>query len=172
MAELFTNQDMFWREDIFKDEDFAGLEAMDKAKVTAMIGGKYLLQELAPTPAIDIHKAVQALQVRPDYQGRVRPGPIVALDVLLGLKMYPVDYAEQFERQYREKHPSTGKEARIIRWDIKNLYLRRAVVIQRGGDPTYYDDQIRHKIKQLQGLGKEISETAEVYSKTVEGGSK
>ena len=166
LAEFMTNQSMFWKEDIVKDEDLAGLTTAEQALVRATIGGKYLLQALAPTPAMDIHKAVQALRMRPDYRGRMRPGVVVALDVLLGIKMYGVDYAEQMQRELSKKNPESGSLARKIRWDIKNLYLRRAKTIQHGGDPRHYDKQIKHKIKQLQGLGKELSERGKTYKQT------
>jgi hypothetical protein len=164
-VQMMFNYDFFWKDQIVKDEDLAGKTKTGKAKTIAYIGGKHLVQALAPTPVMDVSKAISSLRKRPDYRGRMRASAAVYADILAGIKMYPVDYAEEMERRISKKHPKQGQDARKLRYQIKTLMLRRAAALERGGDPAYYDKQVKSKLEQLRGLAKELGEEAKTFSK-------
>jgi len=127
----------------------------------AEIRAKHLGQSLAPTLALDVIKAAEALRGRPDWRGRERHPLAVGLDIFAGIKLYPVDYAEQMVREVNRIDPSRGQIALKIRSQIRTLAIRRKAMLQKGKDTDYYDEQIANKIKQLQGLAEELKEKGE-----------
>jgi geranylgeranyl pyrophosphate synthase len=114
---------------------------------------------------MDITTAIAAMKNTPDYRGRTRSKGVVAADVLAGIKMYPVDYAEQISRQIAEIHPQSGFTARKIRSEIRTLSIKKQAIEKRGGSAEDYDEKIAEKIKQLQGLAKEAQKASETFKK-------
>jgi len=87
----------------------------------AEIRGKHLGQSLAPTLILDVAKSVQAVRGKPDWRGRERHLLAVGLDVFAGIKLYPVEYAEQMQREIYRLDPKTGNVAGKIRSQIRML---------------------------------------------------
>jgi hypothetical protein len=85
---------------------------------------------------------------------------VVAADVLLGIKLYPVDYVEQATRQINKIDPRSGRMANIIKGRIKTLSIKKAAAEKVGGDTKIYDDQIDEKLKQIMGLADEARRVA------------
>jgi len=125
------------------------------------IFAKHAGVSLAPTMALDIIKGTQAIRGRPDWRGRERHPLAVGLDVFAGIKLYPVDYAEQMVREVNRLDPHKGTIANKIHSQIRSLSIKRASMIKRGKDTDYYDEEIANKIKQLQGLARELTEKGE-----------
>ena len=159
--------DLFWQEPIVREEDVAGLPASEKAKVVAKKRGRHLYNTMVPTLAMDIEKGVSAFRGKPDYRGRERPPGVVAADVFLGIKMYPVDYADEMMRQVAKLNPRKSDVAQKIRQQIRTLAVKRNFYAQRGQDDKalQLDKQIADKVRQLQGLGKELQEKGAVYER-------
>ena len=151
-----VNYDTFWKENIVKESDVAGKSLVERMKTEGKIRGKHAFNAMAPTPLIDATKAVAALRKTPDYRGRTRPGAVVAADVLAGIKLYPVDYAEQAAREIRRADPERGELAMEIKREISSLYRKLQAVKESGGDTSGYQEQIDDKIDQLNGLAEEV----------------
>lgn len=160
------NYDPFWEEEIVKETDLAGKDSIGKAKTQVEKRGKHLAQTLVPTPVIDITKAIDAFKREPDYRGRLKPVRAVAADVLAGIKMYPVDYAEQAARLIEKNNPEKGWLARKIKGEIETLAVKANTIKKRGGNANHYEKKIQEKIRQLFGLAEETKETSEAYRKT------
>lgn len=162
-TQLISNWDWFWQDQIVKEEDVAGKKPVDRYLTIAKIAGKHIGQALSPTPGLDIVKGIAALRGKPDYRGRERPKKVVAADVFLGVKMYPVDYAEQAQRVISKNHPKKGALARKIRSQIRTLHIRKKALQDRGRDVSHYDKLIEGKIAQLHGLAREARKTGTLY---------
>ena len=115
---------------------------------------------------MDVAKGVDAFQTKPDYKGRLRDPLSVGLDVALGVKTYPVDYAEQMERKIMELDPYKGLEARNIKGKIKSAARKRSAMKNMGKSTDYYDKKIQAYVEQLRGLGAELKGIAQTYSET------
>lgn len=163
--QLMMNYDSFWKDKIVKDRDIAGKTGNDLRLVYAKKMGEHALKSFGPTLLTDFSKIMDTIRKRPDYKGRLRDKATVALDVLMGIKLYPVDYAEQVQRKIAKVHPQNGSKAREIRGQIKKLYLQRESSKKAGGNPEYYDKKIAEYIDQLNGLAKETMEISENYQK-------
>ena len=161
-----ANRDTFFDRQIVPDEELAGKSTWDQIKTQAKLRGKHLGQTLAPTPVLDVIKGVQSLQGKPDYRGRIRKPVVVTADALLGVKMYPVDYAEQMTRIISKKDPQKGYIARKIYGQIRVLAIKKDAAKKAGKPIKEYDEQIKVKTNQLIGLGKELKLVAETYKKT------
>ena len=157
------NYDSFWKEAIVKDEDLAGKSTSDKIKMQASKRAQHALQTFAPTPVIDIQKGYSKLRGRPDYRGRDRALEAVIGDVFFGIKMYPVDYADQMAKLIAKKHPRQGYLARKIAGQLKTYGVQREAVLKKGGDVSYYDALINEKIQQLERLAKELRTSGKKY---------
>jgi hypothetical protein len=156
-----VNYDAFWEEQIIKPEDTGGLEGVAKYLTETEIRGKHLGQSLAPTLVLDVIKGAQAIRGRPDWRGRERHPLAVGLDVFAGIKLYPVEYAEQMVREVNRLDPGRGEIASKIRSQIRMLSIKRKVMEQKGKSTDHYDKEIALKIKQLQGLAKQLTEKGE-----------
>lgn len=154
-TQQIMNYDQFWKEPIVKDSDIAGKTKSDKLLTAAKLRAKHVAQTLAPTPLIDISKGYSALKNIPDYKGRERPKSVVSADVFGGVKMYPVDYAEQLVKKINKVNPKSGEDAKNIKSQIRFLELRKIAVQKGGGDTSIYQKEIDSKIKQLLGLAEE-----------------
>lgn len=159
------NYDPFWKEQIVKEENLAGKTKLRKLATQAKLRGKHVAQAMLPTPFMDVQKALSAVTEKPDYRGRIRLRSVVALDVLAGIKMYPVDYAEQAQRQISKLHPAKGFLAKKIRSQIKTLTIKKNAWAKRGKDTSIYDKQIGEKILQLHGLAKEVEKIGKAFEK-------
>jgi hypothetical protein len=160
--EQILNYDNFWKEEIVKEEELAGKTPIEKTKTEAKARLGHAFQTLAPTPAIDLLKTMDAVREKPDYRGRKRPTGVVLADVLAGVKMYPVDYAEQMQRKINKIHPSRGQLARKITGQIRTLYTKKKASKSKNLKQIY-QKQIDDKIKQLEGLGKETQKLGKAY---------
>lgn len=160
--------DTFWKEPIVKESDVAGLPLNERRMIGLKKRGRHLYNTMVPTLAIDIEKGIDALQGNPDFRGRERPTSVVAADVLLGFKMYPVDYADRIMQEVFEGDPNSSPVARRIHAQIKSLAARRNQHIEKGNDrrAKELDKEIALKIRQLQGLGKELSKKGAIYKQT------
>ena len=156
------NYDNFWDEKIVKDVDLAGKTGVDRVTTEAKARGKHLFQTMAPTPAIDALKILSAAKGEPDYKGRTRPTGVVLADVLAGVKMYPVDYAEQIQRKINKLDSTKGVYARQLVSQIRTLYRKK----KASKNKKVYQKQIDQKIKQLHGLAKETKALSIIYGKT------
>jgi hypothetical protein len=156
------NYDNFWDEKIVKDTDIAGKNLPDRVISEAKARGKHLFQTMAPTPAIDLLKIHSAAKGKPDYRGRKRPTGAVLADTLAGVKMYPVDYAEQMQRKINKLNPQKGSIARKLTSQIRTLYTKK----KHSKEKNYYQRQIDIKLKQLQKLGEETKNLSRIYRET------
>lgn len=160
-----VNYDTFWKKPIVGEEELAGKSGIAKYLTEAQIRAKHLGQTLAPTMAIDITKGVAAIRGKPDIRGRERHPLAVALDVFGGIKLYPVDYADQMQKQISKYDPQKGFLARKIKYQINTYEKKRKANADKGKGTDFYDRKIAEKIKQLQGLGKEVEQKGETYKK-------
>lgn len=160
-----ANYDSFYGRAIVPETETAGKSTIGRVKTHATLRGKHLAQTMLPTPVLDIVKGASALAGKPDYKGRLRSPTVVAADVFAGIKMYPVDYAEQMGRIVSKKNPKGGFLARRIRGEIKTFGIKRGAMKKAGKSTEFYDKKIAEKIKQLQGLAKELIETGKIYGK-------
>jgi len=172
------NYDSFWKENIVKEKDVAGLKGSkgkdpgeilspfnEAGRKALKIRGEHIAQAMLPTPVIDVTKAIAALRGVPDYKGRLKPPKVVAVDVIAGIKMYPVDYVEQVARQIGKIDPQKGWLARKIHTDIRTLAIKKRSLEKRGKDTSLYDKQIEQKIQQLKGLATESAEIGKIFKK-------
>lgn len=155
--------DPFWEEEIVKEKDIAGLKGIERIKKEVKLRAKHVVQAMAPTPVMDVMKAISAIREEPDYKGRFRPRAIVAADIFAGVKMYPVDYIERAEQEINKLHPQKGYLARKIMGDIKTLSIKKQAMEKTGRKVTFYDEKIEEKIKQLIGLANETREVGKVF---------
>jgi len=153
-----ANYDSFWKQPIVSEEELAGKTIAGKIKTHAAKRGAHLAQTMLPTPVLDIKKGIEAAQGKPDYKGRTRPSRVVAADIFFGIKMYPVDYVDQMVRAAAKLDPKRGYLAR-------KLETKRRAIVKRGGSGEFYRKKIEQKIKQLEGLGKQIKKTDATYKK-------
>jgi len=160
-----ANRDTFFDRPIVGEEELAGKDTIGKIKTVAKLRGEHLGRTLLPTPVLDIEKGVHALQGKPDYRGRVRSPGIAAADAFLGIKMYPVDYAEQMVKRISEKDPKQGYIAKKIHGQIKTLAIQKRASEKAGKSTADYDKKIQEKIQQLIGLGKELKDISATYKK-------
>jgi hypothetical protein len=157
--------DSFWKEPIVKESDVGGLPAGEKFKVATGKRLRHIYNTMVPTLAIDIEKGIDALSGNPDFRGRERPSGVVASDVFVGLKMYPVDYAEQVDRARGKLDPTSGRIARDIMAEIRSFAARRNHFATKGDDRRVkeLDRKIADKVKQFHGLGAELQEFGKNY---------
>ena len=157
--------DTFWKEPIVKESDVAGLSKGEKTKVVAKKRFRHIYNTFVPTLAIDIEKGIDSITGKPDYRGRERPEGVVAADVFVGFKMYPVDYAEQMMRQASKLNPKSSRVAQRIHAEIRTLSVKRNFFVEKGLDGRVkdMDKKIADKIRQLQGLGAELKKKGEVF---------
>jgi len=180
----FANFDTFWKENIVKEEDVAGLKGSEGKKPGEILSpltpagrkalsirGKHLGQALVPTPVIDVSKAIAAYKARPDYKGRLRPKEAIVLDVFFGVKLYGVDYADRIIQDISKKNPKKSDVAIKLKSQIKTLSRQKNTTVQHGKSGEYYDKEIKKRIDQLVGLATEIQGTSEL-SKQIKGESK
>jgi hypothetical protein len=161
------NYDIFWSEPIVKDEDLAGKPFLEKAKTQIQERTSHLFQTMQPTLITDIEKGYSAFKSIGDYRGRVRPKSVVAADVFLGMKMYPVDYTESALRYIMKNDPRRGDIAAKIKSDIKSLSIKKDKMEEIGNKRMvkYYQDQIDQKILQITGMAKEAGRIGELLKK-------
>ena len=159
------NYDNFWKEPIVKESDIAGKSESGKRLTNLKKRGRHVYNTVAPTIAIDVEKGIDAARGTPDFRGRERPASVVAADVFLGLKMYPVDYAEQMMREVGKLNPNTSNVARQILSEIRTLAAKRNNFAEHGNKSRVekLDKQVQDKVKQLQGLGAELTEKGKTY---------
>jgi hypothetical protein len=158
LAQQIMNYDAFKKENIVKEKDTAGMSGPEAFWTAAKIRGRHAFNTFAPTLATDAVKAYEAVQGKPDYRGRERAPGAVLSDTLAGVKLYPVDYADERVRMANRLNPETGRIAREIKADIRTLGVKAAAVMRRGGNPKQYQDEINAKIRQLQRMGVDVSE--------------
>jgi hypothetical protein len=162
----FANYDTFWKQPIVSEEVTAGKTGLDRLVAGAGARGKNLASSLLPTPVMDIGKLYDATQQKPDYKGRMRSPVSVGLDVGLGIKTYPVDYAEQIERKVMELDPRKGIRARELKSKIKSAARRKAAMSRMGKGTEYYDKKIQAYLEQIKGLASELTEEVQTFRKT------
>lgn len=162
--EQMANYDLFSKKPIVEDKETAGLTPMQKFLEQAKQRGTHAFSTFAPTPAIDVMKGYAALRGKPDYKGRERPMGVVAADVFGGFKMYPVDYAEQAQREIAKVNPVNGAIAAQIKGDIKRLAVQAEAAKRLGRDPAQYKEQIDAKVQQLIGLAGETKDAGEAFA--------
>jgi len=160
--------DLFWKEPIIKEKDIAGLSESEKNRIIFKTRLKHFYHTIVPTIGIDIEKAYAASKKLPDYKGRNRLGSVVLADILGGIKMYPVDYVDQTVRYISKNNPNQSKLANEIKWDIKKFTKQRNTFKESEPQYEFYDKKISRKIKQLQGLGKDVVQFTKI-SKTARG---
>jgi hypothetical protein len=158
ITQQIMNYDAFKKENIVKEKDTAGMSGPEAFWTAAKIRGRHAFNTFAPTLATDAVKAYEAVQGKPDYRGRERAPGAVLSDTLAGVKLYPVDYADERVRMANRLNPETGRIAREIKADIRTLGVKAAAVMRRGGNPKQYQDEINAKIRQLQRMGVDVSE--------------
>ncbi|TET55073.1 MAG: hypothetical protein E3J54_00835 [Actinobacteria bacterium] len=164
-VQQIANYDFFWKSQIVKEKELAGKTKAGKIKGEAKARLGHLAQTMLPTPFLDVAKGYSALKGVPDYKGRERPGKVVAADVFMGIKIYPVDYVNQMVKKVSKLHPKKGRLGRAIRYDIKILYTKRNAVVKKGKDVKFLDKQIENKMDQLRGLSKELQKETETFKK-------
>lgn len=162
----FANRDLFWKSDIVPEEELAGKSASDKLKTQFKMRGEHLAKTFLPTPVVDIEKAISSLQGKPDSRGRFRNPVIVAADILAGVKLYPVDYADELQKYLAKESPERGEIASRIRSQIKTFSIKRKALEKAGKSTKFYDDKIEQKVAQLLGMAKEVEEKSETFKKT------
>ena len=161
-----SNRDLFWKDDIVPEEELAGKSTLGKIKTQVKLRGGHLAKTFLPTPVIDIQKAISSLQGTPDSKGRFRNPVIVAADILAGIKIYPVDYADEIQRYLSDNDPQKGRTAVRIQSQIKSLSRKKQAMKKAGKSTEYFDKQIKNKIEQLLGMAKEVQEKGSIYKKT------
>lgn len=158
------NYDPYWKEEIVKKTDIAGKGRLTipRAKTEVKLRVGHAARATLPTLYTDILKVAPILRKKPipDYRGRLRKRSVVAADVFAGIKLHPVDYIEAAKREIDKLHPQKGYLAGEILSQIKTLYVKREAVAKAGGDETIYDKEIKEKIDQLKGMGKEVESIA------------
>lgn len=161
-----ANYDTFWKKPIVPEYKLAGKGPVEQLGEGAKERMAHIYRTMVPTIGMDIGKFHDALANRPDYKGRERAGLAVALDTLAGIKTYPVDYLDEFERQVMQLDPKSGIKARELKGKLKSMYRRRAALEDMGRKTTYYDKKIEGLYKQLNGLGEQLQQKAETFSET------
>jgi hypothetical protein len=158
LSQQISNHDIFWDQPIVKESEQAGLSKIGKLAASAKERGVHAAQTFLPTPAIDLNKIYSSIKGAPDYRGRERSGGVVAADVLAGIKMQPIDYAEQMEKIINKLDPEKGQLARELKAAIKTDALREAVLKKQGKDASVYTKRIEDRVEQLIGLSEELQE--------------
>lgn len=161
--QLSSNHDLFWKQDIVKDSDTAGLTGLDKTKVVAKKVAGHVAQAFLPTPAIDATKLYAAATGNPDYRGREKPMSTVLADVGAGLKMTPVDYNDQMRRFEAQNSPDKGMLAQKIKSGIISNTVRLQYMQSKGKSGAEYQAEIDKGMKQLQGLGEMMQKQGAIY---------
>jgi hypothetical protein len=103
----------------------------------------------------------------PDYKGRYRSKGVVLADVLLGVKLYPVDYTERFQRIYNKYQPGSGSLSRKLFSKLKTNYYKRAVMQKNGQNTDEIDSRIDELQAQLAGIGIEASKWLDTYARAM-----
>ncbi len=162
-----SNYDTFWKEPIVKEKDIEGKPLVEKKATAAKQRLGHAGRTFLPTPVLDIKKGIEAAKGRPDWKGRERPIGIVLADVLLGVKIYPVDYIDQLSRATSRLDPQKGYIARKIVQDISTLTLKMKAHEKKGRESQVesFQKQIDSKIDQLSGLSRELLKITENYRK-------
>jgi len=158
--------DIFWEQPIVPEKELAGKSNVQKFLTHAKLRGAHAGQTFAPTPVIDILKGKAALQGVPDYKGRERDPLVVAADVFAGIKMYPVDYSEELVKIINRLDPEKGYIAKKIKGQITTFSVKRKAMADKGKPTEFYDKLIEQKIKQLQGMAKEVKKAGETKKRT------
>ena len=162
-----SNYDTFWKQKIVPDEELAGKTGAQKTATQLKIRGAHIAKTLAPTLAVDTVKVIREIAGKPDYRGRTRSGALTAADVLLGIKIYPVVYAEQITKKISKLHPKKGSIARKIKSQIVTLNVKRNAMLKQGKNTKRYDDKIDNKIQQLRGMANKLIKESKSYNKTL-----
>ena len=165
--EQIANYNLFYKKPIVREEAIAGKPLPGRIATEAKLRGAHIVQSLLPTPVLDVPKSVASLRGKPDIRGRVRPLASTLADALLGMKTYPVDYADQVARLIAKEDPKSGYLARRIRRDIEILGMKRKAMADKGGDVSSYDKQIEKKVQQLIGLGEGLKKKRPVIRKAL-----
>ena len=159
LAQQIMNYDAFRKENIVKEKDTAGMSWGEKTLEGAKQRGAHAFSTFAPTPVVDVVKGAEAFRQEPQGRfGRVRPMGVVAADALAGVKLYPVDYAEQMMNKISKLDPQKGEIARRLKTDINRLAVKKKVTEERGGEGARYQREIDRKIRQMVGLAEELKE--------------
>lgn len=165
--EQAANYDLFTKKPMVSSEELAGKGTLEKLGTEATIRMKHAGASIAPTPVMDIAKAVSAIRNDPDYRGRERKFSVVLADAILGLKMYPVDYAEQASRIIRELDPEKGNDAQKLWMQMKTLDMKKAAVEKKGEDGSRFQAEINAKKEQILGLAAELKEKGKTIQEAV-----
>jgi hypothetical protein len=167
-TQQIMNWDTFRGRKIVEEKDLAGRSDFGKMLEAAKIRSAHAAQTFGPTLALDVVKGIEAFRQEPQGRfGRVRPLGIVAADTFLGIKLYPVDYAEVMQRHINKLDPKKGRIAADLLADIKGLAVKKVAFEKRGMNGKKYQDAIDSKIDQMIGLGDELKEYAEAYKKVM-----
>jgi hypothetical protein len=154
----FSNQDTFWNRPIVRESALAGKSSLEQNYIDKKERLTHAAKSFLPTPVMDLEKVVSSVRGNPDYMGRERPTGVTAADVLFGVKMQPVDYAEQQGKLVRQLDPNQGRIAAEIKAGIRTATLRKQILESKGKDASRYDKEIQDGIEQLNNMGKELSE--------------
>lgn len=173
LAQQIMNYDAFRKDNIVKDKDIEGLGGWDKVLEQAKARGAHLFNTFAPTPVTDVAKGIESMRREPQGRfGRVRDKGVVAADAIAGVKLYPIDYAEEMLKRVNKLDPAKGDIARRLVADIKMLAQKKKITEDRGGDGARYQREIDKKVQQIGGLGKELKEYGEAFGKLNRAGAK
>jgi hypothetical protein len=162
-----ANYNLFTKQELVKKSNLEGKDLSGKILQQLKDRGTFAGKSLLPTPLVDSIRIMAGDVGAPDYRGREKPTGIILADALAGLKMYPVDYADQMRRQISQLDPKRGKVAQEIRGRIKANTIRAEVMEQSGRDGSRYRDLIQEDIGQLEGLAKELKEFGQLYTEAV-----
>jgi hypothetical protein len=117
IAELAFNKSLYTGREIFKNTD----TGTEKAGKIADYLGKNLIP--LPTwvpPGYSWHKFMSAIEKRPDYYGRVRGLPKVLADILVGIKISPIDLGQIFQREENQKKFTERELNRDLAFTLKH----------------------------------------------------
>ena len=175
------NYDSFWKEEIVKEVETAGLPGAagkkpselwkpttEAGRVALLERGKHAWKTFMPTPAIDIEKIWSAFRNRPDYRGRFRDRTAALLDAFAGIKLYPVDYKEQMAKRAGKKDPADFKQGYLIRKlmsRMRTLAIKKKAALEKKKDVSIYDKQMDKIKRQIEGIAKELEEEGKAYKK-------
>jgi hypothetical protein len=172
-TQQIMNFDSFRKRKIVEEKDTAGRSDFGKMMEETKIRSAHAAKTFGPTLALDVVKGIEAFRQEPQGRmGQIRPLGVVAADTFLGIKLYPVDYAEQMQRMINKLDPKKGRIANDLLADIKGLAIKKSAFEKRGMSGQKYQDAIDSKIDQMIGLGEELKEYAEAYKKITAGKKK
>jgi hypothetical protein len=141
LAILKDSRDPFTQKKIALPDD--PLSAQKHFKALA----RTFMPALAPG-GYSFDKAVNAIKETPDYQGRVRALPWVALDVLLGLKTRPFDLDEQQAFKLKEKE----RAIEDVYQEIRSIERKRQTGLINDKEA---DELVDIYINHVEAIGKE-----------------